>query len=157
ERQRFLPGILAVAFSAVLIALQCGLLLGMFSFASLPVDHTRADIWLGSPDLLSVDLGRPVPQRYLSRLAGQPGVERCETYLQGFTYWAKPGGGQEMCMVIGSRLEDDSLGAVRELTPEQRALLTEPDTVVVDAADLGRLGIRGIDDRAEISGRRVRV
>jgi putative ABC transport system permease protein len=157
ERQRFLPGILAVAFSAVLIALQCGLLLGMFSFASLPVDHTRADIWLGSPDLLSVDLGRPVPQRYLSRLAGQPEVERCETYLQGFTYWAKPGGGQELCMVIGSRMADDSLGGVRELTPELRALLTEPGTVVVDAADLGRLGVRGVGDGAEISGRRVRV
>ena len=31
ERQRFLPGVLAVGFSALLIALQCGLLLGLFS------------------------------------------------------------------------------------------------------------------------------
>lgn len=31
ERNRFLPGILAVSFSAVLIAVQCSLLLGMFS------------------------------------------------------------------------------------------------------------------------------
>ena len=29
DRQRYLPGMLAVAFSAVLIALQCGLLLGL--------------------------------------------------------------------------------------------------------------------------------
>ena len=32
ERQRFLPGVLAVGFSALLIALQCGLLLGLFDF-----------------------------------------------------------------------------------------------------------------------------
>ena len=48
ERQRYLPGVLAVAFSALLIALQCGLLLGLFSITSIPVDHTRADIWVGS-------------------------------------------------------------------------------------------------------------
>src|SRR6266478_4329630 len=47
ERQRYLPGILAVAFSALLIAVQCGLLLGMFTITSIPVDHTRADVWVG--------------------------------------------------------------------------------------------------------------
>src|SRR5438309_1651240 len=60
DRSRYLPGIGAVAFSAVLIALQCGLLLGLFSITSIPIDHTRADIWIGSPEVLSVDLGRPI-------------------------------------------------------------------------------------------------
>ena len=49
ERQRYLPGVLAVGFSALLIALQCGLLLGLFSITSIPIDHTRADVWIGSP------------------------------------------------------------------------------------------------------------
>jgi len=69
ERHRFLPGVFAVAFSAVLIALQCGLLLGLFAITSIPVDHTRADIWLGGPEVLSVDVARPIPENYLSRLA----------------------------------------------------------------------------------------
>ena len=68
-----------------------------------------------------MDLGRPIREGYLRRLAAQPEVERCEVYLQGFAYWAKPDGGTELCMVIGSRLADDSLGAVDELTPELRA------------------------------------
>lgn len=38
ERQRFLPAILAVAFSAVLIALQAGIVLGLLTMMSLPVD-----------------------------------------------------------------------------------------------------------------------
>src|SRR5207248_1203973 len=75
ERQRYLPGVLAVGFSALLIALQCGLLLGLFSITSIPVDRTRADIWVGAPQVLSVDLGRPVPESYLSRVAAQPEVE----------------------------------------------------------------------------------
>src|SRR5262249_14663323 len=157
ERQRFLPGILAVAFSALLIAVQCGLLLGLFSIVSIPVDHTRADIWVGAPEVLSVDLGRPIPENYLSRLASQPEVERAEIYLQGFTYWGKPNGGSELCLVIGSRLEDDALGTVGELTPELRARLTEPGAIVVDEKELDRLGIQEIGDVAEVSGRRVRV
>jgi putative ABC transport system permease protein len=157
ERQRYVPGILAVGFSALLIALQCGLLLGLFSITSIPVDHTRAHIWVGSPEVLSVDLGRPMPESYLLRLASIPEVERPEIYLQGFAYWGKPDGGSELCIVIGSRLEDDALGAVRELTPELRVLLTEPGSIVVDEGELDRLGIRGVGDIAEIIGRRVRV
>src|SRR5438105_12804384 len=118
ERHRYLPGVLAVGFSALLIALQCGLLLGLFSITSIPIDHTRADIWVGAPEVLSVDLGRPIPESFLSRLANQPGVIAPEIFLQGFTYWCKPNGGSELCAVIGSRLEENSLGAMDELTPE---------------------------------------
>src|SRR5690242_6101483 len=157
ERQRYLPGILAVAFSALLIALQCGLLLGLFSITSIPIDHTHADIWMGAPEVLSVDLGRPIRESFLARLACQPEVERCEIYLQGFAYWSKPNGGTELCMVIGSRLEEDALGKVRELTPEMCTRLTEDGAIVVDESDLERLGIRGVGDTAEISGRHVRV
>ena len=46
ERQRYLPGILAVAFSAVLIALTCGLLLGLLSVTSMP-DYPNARRRLG--------------------------------------------------------------------------------------------------------------
>jgi len=63
ERQRFLPGVLAVAFSGLLIALQCGLLLGLFAITSIPIDHSRADVWVAAPKVLSVDLGRPMPEK----------------------------------------------------------------------------------------------
>ena len=86
DRQRYLPGVLAVAFSALLIALQWGMLLGMFTFASLTIDRAHADVWLGGPSVQAVDLGRPIFERYLTRLAGQPEVERAEVYLQQHDY-----------------------------------------------------------------------
>ncbi len=139
------------------IALQCGLLLGLFSITSLPIDHTDADIWMGAPSVLSVDLGEPIRSGNLFRLQGQPGIERAEIYLQGFSYWAKPKGGRELCMIIGSRLEEDSLGRVRELTPELRSLLTAPGNIVVDESDMDRLGIKQVGQTAEIIGMQVRV
>src|SRR3954453_11411681 len=112
ERQRYLPGILAVGFSALLIALQCGLLFGLFSITSIPIDNNVADVWMGAPGVLSVDLGRPIREGYIARMAAQPEIERCEIYLQGFAYWTKRDGSTELCMVIGSLLCNDSLGAI---------------------------------------------
>jgi putative ABC transport system permease protein len=157
ERQRFLPAVLAVAFSALLVALQCGLLLGTFSIVSLPIDHTAAHVWVTAPGVASVDVGLTIPELWLSRLSLAE-VERSEVYLQSFAFWQKPGGGSELCIVVGSRQHDGALGAVHELTPELRTRLMEPGTVVVDEAELGRLGLaRGLDERAEVNGRRVRV
>jgi putative ABC transport system permease protein len=157
ERQRYLPGVLAVGFSALLIALQVGLLLGLFSITSIPIDHNTAHVWMGAPGVLSVDLGRPIREDYLARMAAQPEIKRCEPYLQGFAYWAKKTGGTELCMVIGSRLSNDSLGAVDKLTPEHRALLAEQGAIVIDESDMDRLGVKQIGDTAEVSNVRVKV
>jgi putative ABC transport system permease protein len=157
ERARFLAGILAVAFSAVLTALQCGLLLGLFSITSIPIDRTRADVWVGAAEVLSVDLGRPIPDYYGWRLANQPEVVQVETYIQNFAPWTKPAGGSELCIVIGSSLEPDALGAVNELTPELKVRLTEPMSIVVDEGELDRLGLPGVNGLGEIAGQRVRL
>lgn len=159
DRQRFLPGVLAVAFSALLIALQCGLLLGLFSITSIPIDHTNADIWVGAPEVLSVDLARPIPESYLARLAREPEVKQVEIYLQGFAYWSKPKGGSELSMIIGSRLglDNPALGTVDVLTPELRTMLQERNAIIIDESELDRLGINGIGDTAEIGPFRTRV
>ena len=146
ERPRYLPGIGAVAFSAVLIALQCGLLLGLFKITSIPVDHTRADVWIGSPEVLSVDLGRPIPNSQLSRVAGDPRVKTVEPYYQSFGSWIKPNGGSELCILIGCSLEDDSLGAITELTPELRAALTSSFLAKLGAL-LARPALRAFRDK----------
>jgi putative ABC transport system permease protein len=158
DRQRYLPGVLAVAFSAVLIALQCGLLLGLLGVTALPIDNTRADIWVGGADVLSVDIGNAIPSAWISRLAEYPQVVNVEEYLQGFSKWRKSNGGDELCIVIGSSLEDDAMGWVNVLTPELRMLLTEPNTVVIDEGELGRLGLKeGVGETGEIAGRTVRI
>ena len=70
-----LQGVLAVAFSALLIVMQFGLMLGLFAISSVTIDRTRADVWVGSPDVRSVDLGRPIPESFLARVASEPDVQ----------------------------------------------------------------------------------
>lgn len=164
ERNRFLPAILAVAFSAVLIAVQCGLVLGLLSMMSLPVDKCTADVWVGYPGVRSVDLGRPLPERWIVRLAAQPEIERAEPMAVGFSLWTAHTGPDrpstpEVCTVIGSWCHPTALGAVEGLRekPDVLARLNEPRTVVVDESELGRLGIKGVGDQADVLGKRVVV
>jgi putative ABC transport system permease protein len=157
ERKRFLPGIIAVAFSAVLILFQGGLLVGQFSLTSTPIDNSTADIWVGHPMNLSVDLGRAIPERWLTRVAIQPEVVQVETYIIGMIVVDQRDGHSELCTVIGTSLEDDSLGAVVQLTNRLRQLLSEPGAVVADESEIHRLGFHAIGDDAEVVGRRVRL
>jgi putative ABC transport system permease protein len=158
ERQRYVPAVLAVTFSAVLASLQLGLLVGTFSAVSVSVDNSAADIWVGPPALSSVDMGGPIPEHWRTRLEAMPEIEKTEEFVQAFWPWTKPNGGVENCVVIGSRLHAGALGAVRQLTSEMRRKLAEPATVVVDQADLGRLGLtKGVGETAQLMGARVRV
>jgi putative ABC transport system permease protein len=161
ERQRYASGVLAVTFSAVLIALQCGLLLGLFKITSIPIDHASGDldrtIWVGSTAVPSVDLGKPIPESYVTRIAGMPGVEMPEEYIANFANYTKPTGGTELCFLLASRLDDGSIGAADVLTSEMRVALTERFTIVVDESDAKRLGVDGPDAKPKVNGREVRV
>jgi putative ABC transport system permease protein len=157
ERSRYFAAVLAVAFSAMLICVQFGVLLGTFSLTSIPIDNARAEIWIGSPDVVSVDVGRSIPREYLTRLARQPEVVSTEYYNLGFNYWTRPDGGAELCIVVGTDLADGSLGSIPQLTPKLRSLLTEPGSVVVDRSELGRLGIQSVGQLVQLGPSRARV
>lgn len=157
ERSRYLPGVLAVTFSAVLIALQCGLLLGLFKITSIPIDHTTADLWIGSTAVPSVDQGKPIPTSYITRIAGLPGVSMPEEYIANYANFTKPTGGTELCFLLGSVLEDGSAGAANVLTHEQREALTLPDSIIVDESDIEKFGLNKPDVKPKINGKEVTI
>jgi putative ABC transport system permease protein len=162
ERQRYVSGVFAVTFSAMLIALQCGLLLGLFKITSIPIDHaTPRDrdrvIWVGSTGAPSVDLGKPIPVGFLTRLAGRPGLSSPELYIANFGNFTKPVGGTELCFLLGTRLDDEALAPADVLTPELRAALSEPFTIAVDRSDIARLKLDSPEGKPKINGKEVRV
>lgn len=165
ERNRFLPAILAVAFSAVLIALQSGLLLGLLSMMSTPVDQSRADVWITYPGVRSVDLGRGIPEAWSYKLEEQPEVDQVEPCVMGFGLWtvqastSSPEIRTEVCMLIGTYLDTNSIAVIEPLRrrPDLLDQLREPGAVVVDRSELGRLGVKGIGDKAEVMGYTVHI
>lgn len=156
ERARYAAGVGAVLFSAILISLQVGLLLGLFELTSIPVDHSSADLWVGGKHVDSVDLGRPIPISYLGRL-NKPGVRMPELYYLNFANFTKPDGGFSLCTVVGAGLSADHAGCPDVLTSELRQLLTESLTVVVDQSDMSKLGLAAVGERGKVNGREVRL
>jgi putative ABC transport system permease protein len=159
DRNRFLPALAAVGFSAVLVAVQCGLVMGLVLTTSAPIDHSSAHLWVVARDAPSLHQTYTFPRDWQARLDLQPEIEHSETYLTAMGRWRLPGRGKtELCMLIGVCLDDDGLGAPRLLTPELRAALAEPGTVVVDAWEFATLGLTGSRNEAgEINGQPVRL
>ena len=157
DRSRYLVGVLAVAFSASLIALQCGLLLGLFKITSIPIDNTTADLWIGSTAVQSVDQGKPIPSSYITRVAGLPGVEMPEEYIANYANFNKPTGGTELCFLLGSVLDDGAAGAATLLTADQRAALTLPYAIILDESKLEKFGLNMPDAKPKINGKEVTV
>jgi putative ABC transport system permease protein len=160
ERSRFLPGVIAVTFSALVMFVPSGILLGLFSQTSTPVDRSAADIWVSNPQAKSVDLPPPrtIPESWLSRVAEHPEIERAEIYLLAMVILDKKNGQTQTCTLIGTRLDEGSLGLPlgSELTPDVRVALGELGTFAADAKDLKRLGLQ-VGDEGEIYEHRVRL
>lgn len=156
EWRRFLPATLAVAFAGLLVLVSLALLLGMFATTSVYITQSSADLWVGYRDTPSVDLGRGIPTSNEVFLRMHPEVRRVESYMWTGADWRRPDGQAVTGFIVGIDTRPDGLTFSRLLTPELRAALDEPDTVIIDEADLGKLGV-GTGDFAEVNGKRVKV
>lgn len=159
DRKRFVPALAAIGLSAVLISVQCGLVMGLVLTTSAPIDHSSGHIWVLPRDAPSLHQTASFPVAWRSRLDTQPEIDRSESYLTGMGRWQLPGhGNTETCMLMGVCLDENSLGALTVLTPELRAALAEPGAVVVDAWEFDALGLTGQGNEAgTINDRPVRI
>lgn len=156
EWRRFAPAMVAVAFSGLLVLLQAGVILGIFSLSSQYVTRSGADLWIGYPGVQSLDLGRPLsgPAEVFGWM--NPHVRRLEPFLWGSGEWRTRSRGMVNVYVVGIDPRADGLALSAALNAGRRATLAEPDAVLVDDADLHKLQV-AVGDIAEINGRFVRV
>ncbi len=157
EWRRFLPAAVAIAFSGLLLLMQAALMLGIFGSAAVYVDQSGGDLWVGYPGTQSIELGRPIPRDSEMRLLMDADVRRVEPFQWVDADWRGPAdrGGLSV-FVSGIDAHANGLMYARVLEPALRQRLLEPDSVIVDRADLPKLGMK-IGDSAVINGRRVRL
>ena len=154
--RRFLPAIVAVAFSGLLVLLQAAVILGIFSLSSLYVTRSSADLWVGFPGVQSLDLGRPVTSKAELFVWMEPHVRRVEAFLWGSGEWRTESRGMVNVFIVGISPTADSMALSDALSRQQRLALADPDAVLVDRADLHKLQTQ-VGGSAEINGRKVRV
>ena len=67
DRGKLLAALVGVIFSVVLVNIQGGLFIGLMSKASLLIDHSDADIWIGHKGMHNLDFAHPIPVRWILR------------------------------------------------------------------------------------------
>ena len=157
EWRRFLPAMLAVAFSGLLLLMQAALVFGIFGATAVYITASDADLWVGYPGTQSIELGRPIAPRARTALLMDSGVARVEPFAWVDGDWRGPAGtGGVSVFVSGISTDPDGMIFSDVLTPAQRASLKEPFAVIVDRADLPKLGVP-IGGQALINGDLVRI
>jgi putative ABC transport system permease protein len=157
EWRRFLPAMLAVAFSGLLLLMQAALVFGIFGSTAVYITASDADLWVGYPGTQSIELGRPIAPIARTALLMDGGVARVEPFAWVDGDWRGPAGtGGVSVFVSGISPEPHGMIFSDVLTAAQRASLKEPFAVIVDRADLPKLGVP-IGGQALINGDLVRI
>ena len=153
EWRHFIPSILAVAFSCLLLVVQAALVLGIFGSAAVYVEGSDADLWVGQPDTQSVNFGQPINADVEHYVRMDPNVAAVEPYLWVEGNWrAEPGAGAAISVFV-SGIEPHAAGMMfaHLLNARTREHLRTPGAVIIDRADQDALGLHP-GQRAWING-----
>jgi putative ABC transport system permease protein len=114
-------------------------------------------LWVGHPNTRTVEQGRPMPLDTEVWLRLDPAVDRVEAFNWMEGDWrSRAEQGAITLYVSGVDTSADALLFARVLPAPLRARLDQPDSVIVDESDLGKLGI-AVGDRPRINGHTVQV
>ncbi|MEE2937379.1 MAG: ABC transporter permease [Planctomycetota bacterium] len=156
DRGKLLAGLVGVIFSVVLVNIQGGLFFGLLHKASLLVDHSNADIWVGHRGMHNVDFPHHIPEQWIHRVRSIPGVAQAEPMRIYFSEMSLPSGDFEGVMVVGLK-EGTSLGRAYKIAEGPEDGLSYTNGVVVDQCDDQKLSYPDIGETREIGGRRVQI
>jgi putative ABC transport system permease protein len=156
EYRKFLPAVMAVAFSGLLVLIQVGLLLGLFSGVSVPIDLSGADLWAGFPDTKSVELARPISIKNEFKIRMHSEVKSVERMYFGIADWRKPDGGTVSGYLYAFDSDENRKSFMKILTPELREALKEPGSLIVAEEDLNKLDVK-VGEYGHMNGKKARI
>jgi putative ABC transport system permease protein len=157
EWRRFAPAIFAVAFSGVLLFVQAGLAVGMFETIAVYIRKSSGDLWIVSPGTRSLDQGRPLDANIEVFAHMNPHVTRVEQFSWGGGLWKSEGRvGETPVYLTGIDTAPEGLVLAKALTPDLRAKLKWPNTILIDESEKSNLMV-DIGSFAEVNGTRVEV
>ena len=154
--RRYTAAVAALGLSGLLMLAQVGLMFGQFATFTITLRQSSADLIVTSSEAQSFDASIDIPERFVGRFLADPAVQAVDRQGQFGGDWNNAG---KRVPVIGIPLPLDPASPARmQSIPEDLMVaLAEPGTVLIDEADMRKLGIARVGDTAEINRQRVRV
>jgi putative ABC transport system permease protein len=151
DRVKYLGLILGVAFSALLMAQQASIFVGVLRLSAYLVRaNPGIDVWVARPGLGATEIAEQMPEGWLSRVRGTEGVEWAVPMYRGAAVARGSDGNLYNLGIIG--LDDASMiGAPGDMISGTIEDLKRPDTAVADVATFRRLfGEMAVTERPRI-------
>jgi putative ABC transport system permease protein len=146
---RFLVAQAGIMFAVSLVTIQTGILKGFTHSTTLLIDHSEADIWVTSKDMVQLELTLPLTIEQLSQAQKISGVERAEAFVFRSALWRNAKGQITPVRVVGFEPRGQ-LFRPWNITQGQMSELQTPYSVMVDATNLDTLGLRQLGDRGTL-------
>ncbi|MCK5551008.1 MAG: ABC transporter permease, partial [Hyphomicrobiaceae bacterium] len=145
-----------IVFAVVLIAIQCGLYLGVERMIAAMLDQAEADLWIVPLGTKSFDDPTFLIGHEKYAVLSTPGVESAEELVVAFAAWRKPKGGITAVLLIGS---DHMNGSLKPWNIVEGSIndLRAPSSIAVDDTYFADLGVTKIGDVAEVNNTRVTI
>lgn len=143
-------------FAVSLVAIQTGILNGFTRSTGILIDRSKADIWVASKDMVSLELTLPLPAGYLSQAQQVTGVQRAEALLLSGGTWRSPNGKITSVRLFGFDPAGQLFNAF-ETTQGNVSALKQPYTVIADETNLDSLDVNQIGATANIGALSVEL
>ncbi|HZG09024.1 MAG TPA: ABC transporter permease [Allosphingosinicella sp.] len=160
DRQKFFGLVFGIAFSTLLITQQLTIFVNLLERGSSGVYNVdAADLWVMDPVSRTTDVSFPMPSTALDRVRSVPGVAWAVPHLRAGASVRTKDGDLEGVSVIG--VDDTTLiGLPKGMVEGSRAVLEQPDTVVIDDVGAIRMFPEGdspLGERLELNDQRAVV
>jgi putative ABC transport system permease protein len=160
DRQKFFGLVFGIAFSTLLITQQLTIFVNLLERGASGVFNVdAADVWVMDRVSRTTDVNFPMPSTALDRVRSVPGVAWAVPHLRAGASVRTKEGDLEGVSVIG--VDDTTLiGLPKGMVEGSRAVLEQPDTVLIDDVGATRMFAQGdspIGERLELNDQRAVV
>lgn len=156
EWRRYLAAVMALAFSALLIYIQTGLMLGFSLSMTAILNNSVADIWVSDHNLKSFEWGSGIDSKLEYYIRMNPEVVSVKQFMRAYCSAKTYDGEVIWCPLFGIETDDDCLLMPPEFIEEFGTALNEPMSVVVDKSFAKNINLK-VDDYTEINNKRVKI
>ncbi|WP_281356639.1 ABC transporter permease [Parasulfitobacter algicola] len=161
--RRYLPVVISVAVSGLLMMMQLGLMMGAFRSIVAPVVMSSAQVWVGPSDTLSIDDTGTLKASDTALLWLFPEIDDIEPFTKEFGTLSLMAEVDELgdverrfVEIVGTASSPDAMLFGKLVPAGMRSALAEPSTVIIDEVIAAGLGVE-VGARVLINERPVRV
>ncbi|NJR50702.1 MAG: ABC transporter permease [Leptolyngbyaceae cyanobacterium CSU_1_3] len=153
---RFLVAQAGIMFAVSLVTIQLGVLKGFTRSTALLVDHSNADLWVASKEMVHLELTSSMPVEQVVRAQKVPGVERAEALIIRSSIWRNASGQITPIRIFGFS-PNSRIFAGWDVPQGSLSDLKQPYTVMVDQSSLRNAGLSKVGDQGNIGSLPARL